>query len=99
MARIVSLLLLLVVVLLGLSFAVLNAEPVQVQYYLGEARIPLSLAMVLSLIVGAILGVLATFGLVMRQRREIARLRRSGNDARKELEELRKLPLRESRAG
>lgn len=95
MGRILSFILLLVIVLFGLSFAMLNADTVTLQFYLGQLDMPLSLALVLALILGAVLGVLAAAGVVLRQRRELHRLRRRTADAQKELEELRKLPLRE----
>lgn len=41
MARLLGFLLLLVLVLLGLSFAVLNAQPVALNYYFGFRQIPL----------------------------------------------------------
>ncbi|WP_258868183.1 lipopolysaccharide assembly LapA domain-containing protein [Alkalilimnicola ehrlichii] len=76
MGKIIGIILLLVVVLFGLSFALLNAQPVELDYYLGMTTMPLSLALVLALIVGALLGVLASLTMWVRQRRELARLRK-----------------------
>lgn len=96
MRRLVAFLLLVIVVLFGLSFALLNRESVVVSYYLGETSMPLSLALVLSLVLGALLGVLATFGVVLRQRRDLGRQRRRLAQCEHELDELRKLPLKDS---
>jgi len=47
MKRIVFLLFFLVVLVVGLSFAVINIEPVKVNYYLGSVEMPLALLIVL----------------------------------------------------
>jgi putative membrane protein len=96
MRRLVGLVFALLIVSFGLSFALLNAEPVAVDYYLGVSTLPLSLALTLSLVLGAILGLLATTGLLVRQRTELVRLRRRLGHADKELSELRKLPVRDA---
>jgi len=83
-----------VLIALGLSFAMLNSQAVALNFYLGRTALPLSLWMVVALATGAVLGVLSTFGVIVRQRRELARLRRRVNDAQKELSELRKMPIR-----
>ena len=47
MLRLFGFILLIVLVVLGLSFAVLNAEPVPLNYYFGSRDIPLSMVVVL----------------------------------------------------
>ncbi len=89
MKRIVLLLFFLVVLAVGLSFAVINIEPVRVNYYLGSVEMPLALLIVLSIAVGGVLGVLATLGKIVGARGEAVRLRRSLNGVQKELEALR----------
>lgn len=96
MRRLVGLIVVLLLIGFGLSFALLNAEPVALDYYLGAASLPLSLALTLSLVLGAIFGLLAASGILIRQRREIARLKRRLGQVEKELSELRKLPLRDA---
>lgn len=56
--RIFSYIILLLIIFLGLTFAVLNAEPVTLNYYFGAGKISLSLLLVLSLGLGALLGLL-----------------------------------------
>ncbi|KPK40866.1 MAG: hypothetical protein AMJ69_00850 [Gammaproteobacteria bacterium SG8_47] len=95
MRRIVTLVFTLVTILIGVVFALLNAEPVRVSYYFGATDMPLSLVIVISLAFGAGLGVLASVGLLVRTRREIARLRRDASLTAKEVMNLRTMPLKE----
>lgn len=94
MRRLIALVIAVLVVALGLSFAMLNAESAELNFYFGRLSMPISLWMVIAVVVGAVLGVLSSFGMVFRQRRQLARLRRQIADAEKELSELRKLPIR-----
>ncbi len=96
MKRIFLFAVLLLVALLGLSFALMNAEPVALSYYFGSIQAPLSLVVVLALALGAGLGVLASLGLVVNQKRELARLRKSEKMATKEVQNLRSLPLKDT---
>ncbi|MBI1423173.1 MAG: DUF1049 domain-containing protein [Gammaproteobacteria bacterium] len=94
MAKLIYTVFILVVILLGVIFAVLNAESVQLNYYFGSQLLPLSLAIVLSMMVGAILGVLASIKLILRSRREIVRLRKASEIAEKEIANLRAIPIK-----
>ena len=96
MKRIITFVLLLLVSLLGLTFALMNAEPVQLNYYFGSIEAPLSLVIVIAIIVGAALGVLASTGIVFGQKRELAKLRKSKKLAEQEVSNLRSLPLKDS---
>ncbi len=95
MRRILTLFAMLIVVVVGILFAVLNADPVVLNYYFGSRAMPLSLVLVLAMLIGAILGVLACSGVLMRQRRTIHKLRRSAELAEKEVENLRAIPIRD----
>lgn len=96
MKRIITFVLLLVVSLLGLTFALMNAEAVQIDYYFGSVQAPLSLVVVIAIIVGATFGVLASTGIVLGQKRELAKLRKSNKLATQEISNLRSLPLKDS---
>ena len=96
MKRIVIFGLLLVVALLGLTFALMNADTVHLSFYFTEVEAPLSLVVVLAMILGAALGVLASLGIVVAQKRELGRLRRSVKLAEAEVSNLRALPLKDS---
>jgi putative membrane protein len=96
MSKLIYTVLVLIVILIGVVFAVLNADTVQLNYYFGSKQIPLSLTIVLAMIIGAILGVLASINLILRSRREISRLRRSSAMAEKEIANLRAIPIKNS---
>jgi putative membrane protein len=94
MKRLVVLLLALVVVAIGLSFAMLNADPITLDFYIGSLALPISLWLVLALAVGVALGLGAALGIITRQRWQLKRLRREAASSREEVSELRKLPIR-----
>ena len=60
-----------------LTLAVKNLDPVVVRYFLGyEWRAPLIFVLLIFFVVGTVLGILATLGHIVRQRREIGVLKR-----------------------
>ena len=95
MKRILTLLLVLIMILFGVVFAVLNAEPVELNYYFGTLHLPLSLVLVAILALGAFLGVFASMSWLLRAKREVARVRRSAALAEKEITNLRSSPIRD----
>ncbi len=95
MVRLFGFIALLIVVVFGLSFAVLNAEPVSLNYYFGYRDIPLSMVVVLSLAVGALIGILVGMGTILRLKQQIGGLRRQLQAAEKHAEQLHILPARE----
>ncbi len=96
MVRIIYLFIFLVLVIFGIVFAVLNAEPVKLNYYFGSKEVALSLILVLAMIVGAILGVIASASMIISNRREVMKLRKSVELAEKEVTNLRAIPLRDT---
>ncbi len=97
MKRIGTFLILCLVVFVGVVFAVLNAQPVLLNYYFGIREMPLSLVFILALIVGSVLGILASISLLIRSRREMQKLRKAAKLAEKEVTNLRSLPIRDAR--
>lgn len=60
-----------------LGFAAKNTVPVVVRYYLGtEWQAPLVVVLLVTFTLGAVAGILASVGYLMRMRRELLRLRR-----------------------
>jgi len=96
MVRIVYSFIFLVLVIFGIVFAVLNAEPVKLNYYFGSEEVPLSLIIVFAMIVGAILGVVASASMIFSNRREVMKLRKSVELAEKEVANLRAIPIRDN---
>jgi len=95
MGRLVGFLFLVVLVVLGLSFAVLNDQLVSLNYYFGYREIPLSMIVVLSLAAGAVIGVLVSAGLILRMKAQTRQLRRKLRNAEKDSDQLRVLPAQE----
>jgi putative membrane protein len=80
----------------GLSFAVLNSETVPLNYYFGDRNLPLSLVVVIAFALGAAVGGLFSLALVIRLKREMARLRRIVRLNEKEILNLRSIPIKDS---
>mgnify|MGYP006283650093 CR=1 FL=1 len=95
MKRLLGFLFFLVVVVLGLGFAVLNAEPVRLHFYFGTATAPLSMVVVLAVVVGALLGVLASLKMVLAARRRAGKLQHKVQLAEQELKNLREIPIKD----
>ena len=81
--------------ILGITFAGLNAETVAVNYYFGTNELPLSLLLVLVLAFGSLLGVLAGFTLYLRAKKENFKLRGRIKVVEKEVSNLRSIPLKD----
>ncbi len=95
MMRIVRLIFYILILLLGLSFAVLNAQNISLNYYFGMWQAPLSLTLVLALALGALLGIVACLGLLMKLKREISTLQKAAKLSETELMNLRAIPLKD----
>ena len=67
----------LAILILGASFTLLNADPVQVNYYFGTAEIALSVILVGTLVAGTLIGVAATMGKMLSLKLQVSKLRRS----------------------
>lgn len=92
--RILSYILLLIVIILGITFATLNAEPVALNYYVGKDNIPLSLLLAYTLIVGCILGLFVGLCIYFKIKSENHRLKGRIKLVEKEVENLRAIPLK-----
>jgi uncharacterized integral membrane protein len=80
--RIVSWTIRLVVFVLLVAFAAKNVEPVALRFYFGvELKAPLVLALLAAFALGALFGVAALLGTIVRQRREISLLRKPAEPA------------------
>ncbi|MCS5712021.1 lipopolysaccharide assembly protein LapA domain-containing protein [Candidatus Berkiella aquae] len=56
--RIISLLLTLLLIIVGIAFAALNAKAVEINYLIGQTELPLAALLLISLIVGILISVL-----------------------------------------
>ena len=89
MARLLGFLLLVILVVLGLSFAVLNSQSVALNYYFGARDIPLSMIVVVSLVAGAVTGILVSLGTIVRLKQQTGSLRRRLRTAQRDAEQAR----------
>jgi len=69
--RLFSLIILLLILLLGASFAIINASDVTVNYYFGNFTLPLSFLLMLTFVFGIIVGVFAMLGRLFHLKREL----------------------------
>ena len=80
--RIVTWTIRLVVFVLLVAFAAKNVEPVALRFHFGlELKAPLVLALLAAFALGALFGVAALLGTIVRQRREISLLRKPAEPA------------------
>ncbi len=95
MKRLFLLILFLLLLAVGATFAVHNAAPTTLNFYFGSMTAPLSLVVVAALAAGAVLGVSASLLMMFGQRRRVARLARKLAMCEQEIRNLRHLPLRD----
>ena len=93
--RIITYVLLLIMILLGISFATLNPVPVNLNYYLGQITLPLSLLLVWVFAIGCLLGLLVGVLLLVRVKIKNFRLKQRLKIAEKEVQNLRAIPLQD----
>ena len=89
--RYVGYLIILLLLILGVSFAILNAEAVQINYYVATRHMPLSLLMVICFGIGVLLGLAVLFLKVVRLRIDNRLLRRQLNKLKQEIAAIRAL--------
>ncbi|MDR1057881.1 MAG: LapA family protein [Coxiellaceae bacterium] len=92
--RIFSYLFLLVIMLVGLTFASLNSTVVAFNYYLGVKNIALSLLLVFAFGAGIALGLLVAIFPWLKVKRDSMRLKSRLKVIEKEVENLRSLPIK-----
>lgn len=92
--RIIGLVLVLLVVVLGASFAWLNAGTVTIDLWVADHELSLPFVLFITLVAGWLLGIVSMVGVVTRQMREMRRLRRSVKLAETEINNLRSIPIR-----
>ena len=89
--------LLLVVLLLGVEFSTLHADPVTVDYLLGKTTLPLSLVVVCAFAAGAVVTAMIGAFVVLPLRWQVARLRQILASKEQEINLLAKKAGRDSR--
>ena len=93
--RILSYLVLLIIMLVGLTFASLNSNVVSFNYYLGTKEMALSLLLVFSFGLGICLGLLVAVFPWLKAKTEAFRMKSRLKVVEKEVENLRSMPIKD----
>ena len=93
--RIVIIIFYLLLILMGVSFAALNASPVKVNFYFNSLSMPVSVLMTLMLGVGVLLGFCLFLGKYWRLKAEHRKIKNQLWLTEKEIKNLRSIPLQD----
>ena len=93
--RIVMMIVYLVAIILGISFAILNASSVTIDFYFTTIKMPISMFMFLMLGIGIIVGFLVYLPKSLRLKYEIRNLKSQLRISEKEIKNLRAIPLQD----
>lgn len=85
------------VLVVGIAFTSLNAQPVTLDYFLGRAETTLPWVLLVSLAAGFVVGLIVTGFALFSARRDVRRLRRQLRSLEAEVTNLRNLPIRNAR--
>ncbi len=96
MRRFLTITIFILVFAVGAGFATLNITPVEVNYFFGSQELPLSIILIITLIIGTLLGVMALFARTLLLRYENTRLTKRLQVLEQEIDSLRILPIRDS---
>lgn len=92
--RIISFLIVLLVIIVGVTFSLLNSQTVLVNYYVGQHQLPLSFLLMITFAAGCLLAILVGFIIVLKLKLKNYRLCKQLKATQKELEDLRSVSLR-----
>lgn len=93
--RIAKIIFYLLIILLGISFAALNASNVKINFYIATWTMPVSVLAIIMLSVGIVCGLIISMGKFWRLKREIRKMRDQLKLTEKEIKNLRSIPLRD----
>lgn len=93
--KIISYIFLLLIILLGVSFATLNSETVNFNYYINHRTMPLSLLLASAFTLGCLLGISVCLWVMFKNKLKNYHLRQQLRMAEKEIENLRAIPLQD----
>lgn len=93
--RIFSLIVFILIVIIGVTFALLNDGQVTLNYYIGTKQLPVSLLIILCLGVGALVGIFVTLFPLFRLKRSNWQLKRRIKQVEQEVQNLRSIPIKD----
>jgi len=93
--KLIATIIILTLAFLTVILSILNAETIQINYYFGLTEIALPTIVVVTLVVGTLLGIIASMSMVLKLKKHNAGLKKDIKLAEKEIANLRRLPLRD----
>lgn len=85
-----------IIVVIGLAFHIKNDTLVTLNYYLGTVDVNLSVVVIGSILIGVLLGVITSLGIIVPLKREKSRLNKAIKTAEQEVSNLRSIPLKDA---
>jgi lipopolysaccharide assembly protein A len=96
MKRIIYTILAVLVLLIGIAFAIQNRQVIELNYYFGLSWSgPLSLTLLTSFAIGVAAGYLASLRMVVRMQRQLVQARKEIRQIEQEVVNLRALPIKD----
>jgi len=93
--RIIKIIVYLIIILLGITFAALNAKSVQVNLYIATLSLPISVLMVIMLGLGLLIGFVVCFFKFWQYKIETSKIQRQLKITEKEIKNLRDIPVKD----
>lgn len=88
--------LLAIAVIFGIVFTVFNADKVPVDIYFHQYELPLATVVFLAVLLGVLLGFMMAMTMLLKKQGELARLKRRFSSLEQEVDNLRKIPIKDS---
>jgi len=85
-----------IVIVFGVTFSVLNAQSLNINYYIAQSTVQLPVILLISLVLGAALGVIAMLPIVLRAKNAARKLRNQVKHIEQEVTNLRTIPIKDS---
>ena len=95
MRKLIGIIILIIAIVVGAAFTSINTDLVTLNYYFSSITISTSLLVLISLVIGVLLGALAVWFTTLRLRYDNRRLNKQAKLAEQEIDSLRVLPLRD----
>lgn len=83
------------ILILGTIFSIYNSDDVLINLVIFKQELPLAFLLILTLIIGAILGVFTTTSMMYRTRRELNKLKKQAKLNKTEINNLRRIPFKD----
>ena len=84
------------VVIIGITFSGLNSQTVAINYYLGETTLYLPILLLLTLLVGVVLGFIIALPAFLKRKNITRHLKQQIKQAEQEISNLRNIPIKET---